>query len=242
MGYACAFEVVSLFLFLHTADDLAALFVGAMCAAGTLFVNPFGYPTLALLSVGAVLSGTWLIVNHADNRGRDYPLIREKHVFLLVITPVVLAGTAAQAAYFGGLKADVITSCCGSLFGSAAPGVQGDLASLPALPMQVAFYAVTGALAPFRRRFSSGGSPWGRLPVLGVLAFFVSAAALISFISPYIYELPTHHCPFCILQKEYRFIGYPMHGVAVRRRHRVARSLMAAGAPDPEPADPSSLL
>jgi hypothetical protein len=33
-------------------------------------------------------------------------------------------------------------------------------------------------------------------------------ASLISFISPAIYELPTHHCPFCVLQKEYSYIGY----------------------------------
>ena len=30
----------------------------------------------------------------------------------------------------------------------------------------------------------------------------------ISFISIYIYELPTHHCPFCILHQEYGYAGY----------------------------------
>jgi hypothetical protein len=33
------------------------------------------------------------------------------------------------------------------------------------------------------------------------------------FISLYIYEIPTHHCPFCILKKEYHFIGYPLYAV-----------------------------
>jgi hypothetical protein len=28
------------------------------------------------------------------------------------------------------------------------------------------------------------------------------------FFGTYIYELPTHHCPFCMLQKEYNYIGY----------------------------------
>jgi hypothetical protein len=36
----------------------------------------------------------------------------------------------------------------------------------------------------------------------------ISIAAIISFISLYIYELPTHHCPFCMLQREYRYLGY----------------------------------
>jgi hypothetical protein len=41
--------------------------------------------------------------------------------------------------------------------------------------------------------------------------FIVSIAALISFISLYFYELPTHHCPFCILQQEYNYIGYVLY-------------------------------
>jgi len=213
MGYACAFQVVSLFLFVYTADDLAPLFVGAMCAAGTLYANPYGYPTLVLKAVGAILAGVWLLMNHADNRGRDYPLIRQKYGFLLGLTPVVLGESATQGAYFAGLKADVITSCCGSLFSAGASGVASELAALPRVPAKVAFYAVLAALLLagtwFRRRGSGGYIVAG----FSVLAFLTSIAALISFISLYIYELPTHHCPFCILQGEYHFIGYPMYAL-----------------------------
>ena len=213
MSYACAFQVVSLFLFVYTADDLAPLFVGAMCAAGTLYANPYGYPTLLLKVVGAILAGAWLIVNYADNRGRDYPLIRLKYGFLLVLAPIVLIETAAQAAYFGGLKADVITSCCGSLFSSASSGVASELAALPSSPTRIAFYSTVAALVVaaswFRRRAVGGYVVSG----LSVLAFVVSIAAIISFISLYIYELPTHHCPFCILQREYHFVGYPMYAL-----------------------------
>jgi hypothetical protein len=42
-------------------------------------------------------------------------------------------------------------------------------------------------------------------------AFIVSILSIFSFISLYYYELPTHHCPFCILQKEYGYIGYPLY-------------------------------
>jgi hypothetical protein len=34
---------------------------------------------------------------------------------------------------------------------------------------------------------------------------------ILSFFSLYIYELPTHHCPFCILQGEYGYVGYPLY-------------------------------
>lgn len=44
IAWAFAFQIGSLFLFIFTAEDLHRLFAGAMCAAGTLNVNEFGYP------------------------------------------------------------------------------------------------------------------------------------------------------------------------------------------------------
>ena len=41
--------------------------------------------------------------------------------------------------------------------------------------------------------------------------FVVSIASIISFIALYFYEIPTHHCPFDIIQKDYHFIGYPVY-------------------------------
>ena len=43
------------------------------------------------------------------------------------------------------------------------------------------------------------------------LFFIAGTASILSFISLYVYELPTHHCPFCLLQKEYGRIGYPLY-------------------------------
>jgi hypothetical protein len=36
-------------------------------------------------------------------------------------------------------------------------------------------------------------------------------ASLVSVLSLYIYQLPTHHCPFDMIQKQYSFIGYPIY-------------------------------
>jgi hypothetical protein len=49
------------------------------------------------------------------------------------------------------------------------------------------------------------------LSCLALLFFIVSIASIISFVSIYIYELPTHHCPFDILQGWYNYIGYPIY-------------------------------
>ena len=209
MAWAFAFQVGSLFLFIFTAEDLHRLFVGAMCAAGTLNVNGFGYPTILLKVGNALLAGIWLIVNYTDNRASDYPLIRKKYAFLLVITPLLLAEAVLQGAYFAGLKANVITSCCGSLFGAEAQGPVSSLVGLPAGPMRAALIASLAITFASGLLFHSGRVRAGAVfSASSLAAFFISVAALVSFISPYIYELPTHHCPFCILQREYSYIGY----------------------------------
>ena len=209
IAWAFAFQIGSLFLFIFTAEDLHRLFTGAMCAAGTLNVNEFGYPTILLKIGNTLLAGVWLIVNYADNRASDYPLIRKKYALLLVITPLLAAEALLQGNYFAGLKANVITSCCGSLFGAGSEGPISSLLGLPPGPMQAAL-AVSLSLTFVSGILFLWGRTWAgaMFAVSSLASFFVSIAALVSFISPYIYELPTHHCPFCILQREYSHIGY----------------------------------
>jgi uncharacterized integral membrane protein len=85
LAYLFGFQLLSLFLYIFTADHLHTLFVGAMCAAGTLYVNAYGYPALIMKVINFLLAGLWLILNYADNRAYDYPLIRKKYFFLLII-------------------------------------------------------------------------------------------------------------------------------------------------------------
>lgn len=212
MAYTFAFQLFSLFLFIFTADKLHSLFTGAMCAAGTLNVNGFGYPALSLKIINFILGGTWLVMNYADNKAFDYPLIRRKYLLLIVIAPCVIAETVVQGAYFLNLKPHVITSCCGSLFSPEGDGVQGGMAALPSMPMRIIFYLTMGLtlLTGFYFYLQEGwiGSLFA---AVSVFTFAVSVASLISFISLYFYELPTHRCPFCILQREYHYIGYPLY-------------------------------
>ena len=211
VSYFLALQLISLFFFIFTADSICKLFVGAMCAVGTLSVNGFGYPTLLLKIITFILAGLWLILNHADNQGYDYPLIRKKYLMLAVLAPLILLETVVQGIYFAGLKPDIITSCCGSLFSPAARGIATEIASLPALPMLTLFYV--SALVTFAAglRFYCRQSGGYLFTILSGSHLLVAIVAIISVFSLYIYQMPSHHCPFCILQKEYYFIGYPIY-------------------------------
>ena len=108
LAFAFAFQIASLFLYIYTADDLHTRFVGAMCAAGSLNVNPYGYPAFLLKIFNCIVAGLWLIMNHADSRAHDYPLIRKKFRLLLGFVPFIVAEAVLQAAYFAKLRPDVI--------------------------------------------------------------------------------------------------------------------------------------
>ncbi|MDD2898741.1 MAG: hypothetical protein PHI31_08510 [Desulfuromonadaceae bacterium] len=208
VGTVLAAQLLTLFLFITTADKISPLLVGAMCAAGSLKANSFGYPALCAKIAVFVLGAIWLIINHADNLGYDYPLVKPKYLLLLVIAPLSILESALQILYFSGLKPDIITSCCGSQFSDSAQSSLSSLISLPSQPLLIAFF--TGgvlALASGLLFFSTGR---GALLFSGisVLNFPLTITVTISALSPYIYELPTHHCPFCILQPEYHAIGY----------------------------------
>ena len=211
VSYLLGFQLVSLFLFLFTVDDLSPLFVGAMCAVGSLAVNGFGYPTLLMKIVTFILAGLWLILNHADSRGYDYPLIRHKLVLLLVLVPLLLAECVLQWGYFLKLSPDIITSCCGSLFSSKGRTLATETVNAPPLPMLAGFAASTLITGVAGGRFYCTGRGGGLFASLSGVQFVVALAAVVSVISLYIYQLPSHHCPFCILQREYWFIGYPLY-------------------------------
>ena len=211
LAYALGFQLVSLFLFIYTADDMHRLFVGAMCAAGTLNVNRFGYPTLIFKITNFLLAAVWLIMNYADNRAYDYPLIRKKYAFLLIMLPFILTETVLQTLYFLQMKPNVITSCCGTLFSEESTSVTSGIASLPSIPTKIAFYASTGLTVFSGWMFWRSGKGGHFFSMAAPVTFVVSVAALISFISLYFYELPTHHCPFDILQREYFYIGYLLY-------------------------------
>jgi hypothetical protein len=212
LSYVFGLQLLSLFLYIFTADCLTPLFVGAMCAAGTLNVDAFGYPTLVLKVFSFILAGLWLLLNYVDNQGYDYPLIKTKYLLLVFIAPFIILETILESAYFLNMEADVITSCCGSLFSSErVTGIGSEIASLPALPMMWVFYSTMLCTLLCGIFFYLKGVGGYLYAALGLLMFFIALVSIVSFISLYIYELPTHHCPFCIIMEEYSYIGYLLY-------------------------------
>lgn len=212
--YGLFFEILSAFLFIYTADDLHNLLVGAMCATGSLNANPYGFPALYARIASFFTAAGWIALNHVDTRAEDYPLTRTKYGLLLCLLPVMITAAVLEILYFMNIDPDVITSCCGTLFSEGGSGLSSSLASLPVKIMRTVFFvlfAVTGLTG-------TAAAATGRktlvvlYAVLALLFLVVSVASIISFISLYYYQIPTHHCPFDILQSGYYYVGYLLYG------------------------------
>lgn len=213
VSYACGFQLIAVLLYVYTADNLHAQFVGAMCATGTLNANPVGWDLLVLKIVIFFAAGLWLVLNSITRRAPDYPLTRLKYSLLLGLWPLAMLDLAWLLSFFLGLEPQVITSCCGSLFSASGSGVASSLTELPVRPMMVTFFSSAAVMLGLLVAMLRWKAAWLRVATaFAGLAFLVIALiAMVSFISVYIYELPTHHCPFDIFQAGYNAVGYPIY-------------------------------
>jgi hypothetical protein len=201
-------QLVALLLFVFNADKMAVMFVGAMCAVGTLNANAYGFPALISQIAVFFMAAVWLVLNHVDSRAYDYPLVHVKYRLLMGILPFVVLAFVLQLFYFLNLKADVITSCCGSLFSSDAETLVSDASALPPEQGLWLFYTTlltVIAVAVLHARKLRAAYV---VAAASAAAFIAALTGILSFVSLYVYEHPHHHCPFCLLKPEYDYQGY----------------------------------
>jgi len=207
------FQIVSGVLFLATVEAIHPLFVGAMCATGTLNANLVGWLVLLVKGLLFFAAALWVIFNRLDQRSEDAPLLRPKYLALLLITPLAFLDLTLQYSFFSGLHPDIITSCCGSLFSEQGQSVLSELAALPPVTAMALFFPVIAIYYVLTLCCLRSQNALLRylLFITVIVAFFIALAAIISFISLYLYQMPSHHCPFDLLQAHYNYIGYPLY-------------------------------
>ena len=212
--YGLGLQILSLLLFIMAADQFSHVIAGAMCATGSLMANPFGMPTLYIKLAGVFLYGCWLLLHQLDIQVETYPLVRLKFIYLLGLLPLLVADVTLQTLYIAGLKPDIITSCCSVVFAEPS-GASGNLmASLPHGVMLSAYYGAIVGLAVIGGGLLKFTRQGRRAPLLtGLFAmawggfFYLALVVITSIISCYIYAMPNHRCPFCLLKPEYHYIG-----------------------------------
>jgi hypothetical protein len=207
-----AWQGAALLLMVVNADRAAPLLVGAMCAFGSFNASVWGFPALYAKLGLFFAAGAWLALQRADRAAPDWPLTRRKYRLLLaVLLPLALTDAALSTLYFADLQPDTLTACCGSSFHPEHEGLAAEASAVApstalwALAVGLALVLAWGALASHRAVLA----PAYGLASLGFLA--LGLLAVVAAISPYVYESPHHHCPFCVMKREYDHVGFALY-------------------------------
>jgi len=218
VAYGLGFQIITLILFVLAADQFCQVIVGAMCATGALLANPYGMPALLVKLFGVFFYGFWILLHQLDIRSEQYPLVRIKYLALLLLLPLLLLDVTLQTLYIAGIKPDIITSCCAVVFGESAGDHGGNLVTgLSQQGLLVAFLASIAGLVLLGLSLLRRWRPWTAwFYAAGWLWFFgLSLVVITSLISSYVYAMPYHKCPFCLLKPEYHYFGFALYGALI---------------------------
>jgi len=190
--------------FIFSIDALSLLVPGAMCGAGVISANIYGSYLLILKLVILFFLTLWFFINAYDMRTKNHKWFKIKSwlfsfIFLLVVAELVL-----NIKYFSNIDTHAPVSCCSALFGQLEGA--NPLPFGLNIPMLLVLFYLLYILIILAVKTKQT-----QLYILANILFvYVAYYAVVYFFGTYIYQLPTHKCPFCMLQSEYMYVGYPL--------------------------------
>jgi len=191
---------------IFTLDKISNLITGAMCGAGVINATEYGVYLLIIKILNTYLFALWLTIYYLDIKHQYIPYTKIRFEFFMVIYILFVVEIILIWSLFTSIDIDKMVSCCGTLFSSSSTSIIGNIIEVKPAIYLFTFYG-TAILIVILYRFRVKYL----FTIVNLLFLIVSLSALISFFGTYIYQLPTHHCPFCLLQNDYHYIGYLLY-------------------------------
>jgi len=204
--YIFAIKLPLFLFFIFTLDKISTLLTGAMCAAGVVDATAYGTYLLILKLLNLYLFAFWLTLHYLDMKSPNLPYSKIKFEFFIIAFLFLLAEIVLEGIMFQAIDIDKMVSCCGTLYSTSATSAIGDILKINPTLLLGLFYGNFMLMVLFYKLKVK------YLFALSNITFIIVALiSLISWFGTYIYELPTHHCPFCFLQSDYYYIGYAIY-------------------------------
>ncbi|RXJ69688.1 hypothetical protein CRV08_03005 [Halarcobacter ebronensis] len=201
--YILFLKILIFIFFIFTLDKISNVLTGAMCAAGVVDATSYGIYLLLFKLINIYFFGFWLVIHNIDMRTKELKFTKLKFGFYLFIYLIFLVETIIEITMFGSIEVDKLVSCCGTLYSNSSGSYISSLFAFDNSYILIVFYTVFALLV--LSYFIKNDYLY---TIFNLLFLIISLISLIMFFGTYIYELPTHHCPFCMLQKGYYYIGY----------------------------------
>ena len=198
-----------LFLFyIFTLDKLSFILPGAMCGAGVVNANEYATILLFLKLINLYLFAYWIVLDAQDMKQEKQPFLKQKFMIYLALYGLLITEILLEYKMFSSIDVKDVVDCCGAIFSTNEDTYLSKALSLSPSTLLSLFYTNFLFLvisAYLKKRYLFG--------ILNLLFILISLLSLVAFFGTYIYELPSHHCPFCLLQHEYHYIGYFLYAV-----------------------------
>ena len=204
--YIFAIKVPLFLFFVFTIDKISNVLTGAMCGAGVIDATSYGIYLLILKIINLYLFAYWLVLHSQDMKDEKQRFTKVKFGFFSIIFLLFISELIIESLMFGAIDVDKMVSCCGTIYSATSSSYISTIFQVKSYILLGSFYGVFLLMILsyiFKNKYLYA--------FLNMLFIFSSLVSLIVFFGTYIYELPTHHCPFCLLQKDYYYIGYLLY-------------------------------
>ncbi len=201
--YIFSIKVPLFLFFIFTLDKISNVITGAMCAAGVVDATAYGTYLFVLKIINLYLFGYWLVLHNEDIKHENQPFTKLKFSVFIVAFFIFIAEVVLEWLMFLAIDVDKMVSCCGTLYSSASTSAMASIFDIDTATLLTLFYGNFLLITIFyflKKKYF--------FAMANISFIVISLISLIVFFGTYIYELPTHHCPFCFLQSDYYFVGY----------------------------------
>jgi hypothetical protein len=205
--YIFALKLPLFLFFIFTLDKISNVLTGAMCAAGVVDATPYGIYLFILKIINLYLFGFWLSMHYLDIKNENLPYTKQKFKIFIFIFIFFISEIILETIMFSKIDITKMVSCCGTLYSSSATSYISNIFSIDNKILLSVFYGIF-LLFIISYKLDKTSKLKHLFSIMNFLFIIVSIISIITFFGTYIYELPTHHCPFCFLQKDYYYVGY----------------------------------
>ncbi|WP_066166341.1 hypothetical protein [Aliarcobacter cryaerophilus] len=201
ISFSLFIKILLFFYFIFSIDNLSHFVVGAMCAAG-IFSLEYGEISLLLKLTNLFFIGIWFVLNSLDLKRKDYKYTKIKLLLFIFIFICLTFEYILDFKFLLNIPLNEAVECCSVIFetSSISSKIPFGLANSSLIFIFYILFILIIILNIQKKSIL--------LLFFNILFVYISYFAVTYFFSTYIYELPTHQCPFCMLQSEYYFIGY----------------------------------
>jgi len=206
MKYIFVIKLPLFIFFIFILEKFALILPGAMCGAGVVNATDYGVYLLLLKLCNLYLFAYWIVLNAKDMQSPKQPYMSLKFKLFLPLYILLLVEITLEAIMFFSIDVKKVVDCCGVVFSSNDGTYMAEIIGAPLWVHAVMLYGVFSlmflAFLRKNRKFFA---------LMNTIFILTALVTLIGSFGTYIYELPTHHCPFCLLSHDYHYVGYVLY-------------------------------